>query len=161
MKHTKATVAVVAIGILLTLGYASHLGTVEYNKPEVVAPKLSHAQEVYIYALEWCESRGVQTAVNPKDRDNTPSYYSWQWKPSTFLEFGLQYKVLPKGTTLAQATELMKQYDLQHAVITAMVLDGRHINWAQQFPDCVTRHIGLPPRTPLPTASVDKKGQGA
>ena len=136
------------------------LSTTIYTKPETAAPTLSHAQEVYISALEWCESRGVQTAVNPKDRDNTPSYYSWQWKPSTFQEFGIQYGVLPKGTTLAQATEAMKSYNLQLAVISALVLDGRHVDWAQQFPDC-TKKLGIPPRTILPTASVDKKTQGA
>ncbi len=36
------------------------------NKEEYHAevPKISHAQEVWIYALEYCESRGVVTAVN-------------------------------------------------------------------------------------------------
>lgn len=42
--------------------------------PVVEMPKLTHQQEVWIYALEFCESRGNTEAINPKDLDGTPSY---------------------------------------------------------------------------------------
>lgn len=140
-QKTATIVAIVAMVAAAVLLYPR--GNARSDAEPAKGP--THQQQVWIYALEWCESRGVMAAVNPKDRDNTPSYYSWQWKPTTFLEFALKYGVVPKGTTLAQATELMKQYDLQHAVITAMVIDGRHIDWEQQFPDCVKHKVGRPP----------------
>lgn len=109
-----------------------------------VGPVLDHQQETWVAALEWCESRGVSTAVNPKDRDGTPSYYSFQFKPGTFQSFGIHYGVIPKGTTAVQTLELMKSYDLQKQIVGYMVLDKK-TNWYQQFPDCVKRKIGLPP----------------
>lgn len=48
---------------------------------------LKHRQEVWISALEWHESRGRNSALNPKDRDGTPSYSNFQWKPSTFIGY--------------------------------------------------------------------------
>lgn len=113
------------------------------NTP-VQSPILTHQQEVWMYALEWCESRGVQTSINPKDRDGTPSYYSWQFKPGTFKYLGIKYAVIPKETTDAQAFELMKDYKLQQQIVQNMILD-KDTKWNNEFPDCVKRKVGLPP----------------
>lgn len=107
-------------------------------------PTLTHAQLVYTYALEWCESGGDKAVINPKDSDNTPSYYSWQWKPSTFKYFGILYGILPKSETDAEAKIEMANYDTERKVLEAMVLHDRDINFAKQFPGC-TRKLGLPP----------------
>ncbi len=107
-------------------------------------PILTHQQEVWIYALEWCESRGVKSAINPNDKDNTPSYYSWQFKPGTFKNLGIKYGVLDPSTTDAQIPELLKDYQLQKDIVGFMVLD-KGTKWEQQFPDCVKRKIGRPP----------------
>jgi hypothetical protein len=105
---------------------------------------LSHAQLVWSYALEWCESQGVEGAVNPKDADGTPSYYSWQWKPSTFRYFGALYGVLASTTPEEELLTLMRDYDTERAVIEAMIAHRSEIVWGQQFPAC-TRKLGLPP----------------
>ena len=128
--------------------------TTKYQKIELPTPPLAHVeiksplthqQIVWTYSLEWCESRGVESAINPNDRDNTPSYYSFQWKPSTFLYFAKIYKVIPATTTPTESSKIMRDYTKQRAVIEAMVLDSKHINWHQQFPDCVAR-LGYPPK---------------
>ena len=113
--------------------------TVAYNGTATTTPerKLTHAQEVWISALEWCESRGDPKAINPKDRDGTPSYGSFQFKPSTLDYFAKHYGI---------ATTSVMDTDVQHAVIEAMVLDAKDVNWSQQFPDCVKRKVGYPPK---------------
>lgn len=114
--------------------------TVAYNGADTIAtttPQLSHAQQTWISALEWCESRGVESAINPKDRDGTPSYGSFQFKPSTLIYYAEIYGI-PTTTVMDTA--------VQRKVVEAMVLDGKHINWGQQFPDCVKNKVGLPPR---------------
>lgn len=133
------TATVAAATTLLTIPSTA---AYEAKKQE---PKLTHAQETWVSALEWCESRGVEGAINPKDRDGTPSYYSWQWKPSTFRYYGERYGVVATSTTDAELDKLMRDYATERRVIDAMVLDGKHINWQQQFPDCVKRKVGPPP----------------
>lgn len=107
-------------------------------------PILTHQQEVWRSALEWCESRGVKEAINPNDKDNTPSYYSWQFKPSTFKNLGILYGVLSPETTDAQIPELLKDYQLQKDIVGFMITD-KGTKWEQQFPDCVKKKIGRPP----------------
>lgn len=149
MKKTHKFLVLVALAaILLTLGYVHRAAGKETQadaQPEAAQSLLRHDQLVYTYALEWCESRGIETAINPKDRDNTPSYYSWQWKPSTFRYYGTRYGVLATSTTDAELKTAMADYGTQRQVLEAMVNDAGHINWNQQFPDC-TKKIGLPPK---------------
>lgn len=135
MKHTKTFLTAVAIGILLILGYAS-LKSQPDEKHEVV-PTLTHAQQVWKGALEWCESRGKIGAVNPKDRDGTPSYGSFQFKPSTLQYYAEKYNVPTATSTMDYAT--------QSAVVDQMILHRAEIDWSWQFPDCVKR-LGYPPR---------------
>ena len=77
------------------------------------------------------------------DKDGTPSYYSFQFKPGTFRGYGEQYGVIKKGLTQAELMELLKSYELQKEIVGYMILDPG-INWLQQFPDCVRKN-GLPP----------------
>lgn len=106
-------------------------------------PELSHEQEVWLYALEWCESRGVKTAINPEDNDGTPSYYSFQFKPDTFINYGIKYGLIPATTSPEELREKLKSYKYQKDIVTHMIHD-KSINWRQQFPDCVRKN-GLPP----------------
>lgn len=119
------------------------------NAPE---PKtllaLTHQQEVWIAALEWCESNGVVTAINPKDLDNTPSYYSWQFKPATFRYFATAYGIIATSTTDAQLSHLMADYQTERKVIEAMVFHRDDIQWGHQFPWCV-RKLGWPPKNDI------------
>lgn len=53
------------------------------STPQIVVPRFSHQQEIWMAALEWCESRGNNSAINWYDKDGTASYYAFQFKPGT------------------------------------------------------------------------------
>lgn len=91
-------------------------------------------QEIWLSALEWCESNGKHTAVNPKDLDGTPSYGAFQFKPSTFELFSKKYSV--QG-------ELMNR-DVQRLIVSQM-LNDKTVQWNKQFPAC-TKKLGWPPK---------------
>ncbi len=106
------------------------------SEEEVLVPKLSHAQMVWSYALEYCESRGNKDAINPKDLDGTPSLGAMQFKPSTLVYFADKYNVAISTSTM--------DYDSQRAVLEQMILHKDEIKWSQQFPWCVKK-LGPPP----------------
>lgn len=136
------------IGILFLVATAIiPLGKAEdalADKAEQIQSKLTHKQEVWLYALEWCESRGDLTAINPKDKDGTPSYYSFQFKPSTLKYYGQMYGLIEEEISNKVLMEKLKSYELQKSIVTEMILDPG-IKWRQQFPDCVKK-LGLPPK---------------
>lgn len=111
--------------------------------PEIV-PRFTHQQELWLASLEWCESKGDNTAVNPADLDGTPSYYAFQFKPSTFKWLGEKYGVIESGKTHDEVMELMKRYELQKAIVEYMMEDPT-TKWSNQFPGCV-RKLGWPPK---------------
>jgi hypothetical protein len=105
---------------------------------------LLHRQETWISALEWCESRGKNTALNPEDLDGTPSYSNFQWKPSTLLGYEKQYGLIATSTKLVDVPNLLKDYELQRDIVRHMIKD-KNVVWSKQFPDCTKRFVGLPP----------------
>lgn len=105
---------------------------------------VSYAQNVWLSALQWCESRGKETAINKKDRDGTPSYYSFQFKPQTFKSFGEIYGIISKGLSDKEIMVLLKDTSLQRQIVSDMILDPT-TNWSQQFPVCTVK-LGLPPK---------------
>ena len=107
-------------------------------------PKISHRQDVWLYALEWCESGGRETAVNPMDLDGTKSYYSFQFKPGTFRMYGERYGILEKNITDELLMEKLKSYELQREIVKNMLFD-KSVRWNNEFPDCVKR-LGWPPK---------------
>lgn len=155
MKKRKIVVAIVT-AIICILIWVIGSRTVARAEPTVIVteqkPKptleqldLEHRQETWISALEWCESRGRNDALNKVDRDGTPSYSNFQWKPGTLLYYGKMYKYIATTTSITSIPELLKDYELQRNVVRSMVKDPG-INWYQQFPDCVKLKVGLPPR---------------
>jgi hypothetical protein len=116
-----------------------------FDQTNVISPSkwmnLSHEQEVWIHALEWCESRGVKTAINPLDNDGTPSYYSFQFKPETFKNYGIKFGLLKADISDEEIMEKIKDYDLQKEIVTDMLLNME--NLSNQFPNCV-RQLGRP-----------------
>lgn len=155
MTNTKI-IAIVAVLIALALLLAAPIAhsekivvaeKVEASTPEItpveVPPRFSHQQETWIAALEWCESRANNEAVNWYDKDGTASYYAFQFKPGTLRWFGEKYGVIEKGKTDAEIMELLKVYAVQRAIVEFMVEDPG-TRWEQQFPDCV-RKLGRPP----------------
>ena len=107
--------------------------------------QLIHQQDVWIYALEWCESRGKYDALNPKDLDGTPSYSNFQWKPSTLLHFAKKYHLILDTVTLKSVPDLLENYELQREILRQMIQDDSVV-WTKQFPDCVKYKIGYPPK---------------
>jgi hypothetical protein len=108
-------------------------------------PKVDRRLEVWLSALEWCESRGIPEAINAKDRDGTPSYYSFQFKPSTFILFGKQYGLITSTSTKdARLDREMRDTELTRAIVRRMARDPE-VNMYNQFPDCISRKIGPPP----------------
>lgn len=107
-------------------------------QPITPSPKsfeLSRAQKAWLGALEWCESNGVEAAINPKDVDGTPSLGLLQFKPSTFRSFSKLYGIAATSTMNA---------DIQEEIVTQMILRGG-VNWRKQFPVCTSK-LGLPPK---------------
>lgn len=128
-----------AAGMIWFFLYAEKAG-----RPEEVAEIVTHAQDTWERALEWCESRGLLEAVNPNDLDGTPSWYSWQWKPETFKSYGEKYLVIEPGLDAKTIKERMKQYKTQKLILDNMVNDPA-IKWEHEFPGCVKK-IGRPPK---------------
>ena len=147
---TKKTLAGLIGGvILLSLAVGLKASGLFAQVAEVWAPalvwsdKITHQQEVWLHALEWCESRGLKTAINPKDLDGTPSYYSFQFKPSTFKQFGIKYGLFSKKISDAEVKAKLDDYALQKKIVATMINDARVI-WTREFPVCV-RKLGRPP----------------
>ncbi len=135
-KTTKA-LTTLAVVCAIVVGVYAIPAKSEYEAPVPPEPPLlTHAQEVYKYALEWCESHGKPSAINPKDRDNTPSYGGYQFKPSTLVYYGNKY-----GVAIATST---MDYESQSKVVAQMIVHRKEINWHQQFPVCVG-NLGTPP----------------
>lgn len=104
--------------------------------PIIAERTLTHQQDVWISALEWCESSGITDAINPEDLDGTPSYGAFQFKPSTLDMFAKKYGV---------ATTTLMDYETQRKVVEQMVLHRDEIKWEKQFPWCVKK-LGRPPK---------------
>ena len=103
--------------------------------PATATPTTTPRQEIYLSALEWCESSGIPSNINPKDLDGTPSLGAFQFKPSTFDLYSKKYGIA--------TTSVMSEPE-QRAIVRGMIHDPS-IRWHHQFPDCVAK-LGLPPR---------------
>lgn len=135
MKKQITILILIAIVVFSLVDYVGgRMTRVEYIAND--EPKLSHRQEVWLNVLEWCESRGNAQAINPEDRDGTPSYGAFQFKPSTLDYYAEMYGV---------ATTTLMDYETQRKVVEKMILHRDEINWNKQFPDCVKKN-GLPPK---------------
>jgi len=142
MKNKKWIVGVM-IALLAT---ALAIRVIGRKEPEVeskkVTQELSHRQIVWIYALEWCESAGIKQALNPRDRDGTPSYGGFQFKPETFVYYFDKYKLEVPQLRADEISFL--HYDSQKKILERMIFD-KDVKWTREFPDCVKK-LGLPPR---------------
>lgn len=150
---SKFAVASISIGLLFNFllgGSAEVQPPAIQNEPQFIKTEkeISHQQKVWIFALEFCESKGKGIeAINPKDLDNTPSYYHFQWKPSTFKSYAIKYKLLRNDLEYEDYFNWMSDYDLQYKIVSRMVNDKNitpHIWRNVLFPGCIKR-LGLPP----------------
>ncbi len=136
MKHKQKVVAIIAIILAMSIVSAIQvIGTKMTTVTYVSTIKLSHRQELWKSSLEYCESRGDPNAINEEDLDGTPSYGSFQFKPSTLDYFADKYGI---------ATTTVMDYEVQNAVVIQMILHRDEIRWDRQFPWCVKK-LGSPP----------------
>lgn len=142
---TRTHIGALAIVVMLIIFSAFLLTPREVKSIETIEPApqtdLQRRQEVWISALSWCESRGVETAVNKVDRDGTPSYGLMQFKPDTFYSLSKKYG-LPSDVSYMDAEQ-------QKEIVRHMINDPEFTDHSlkyQQFPDCIQRFVGLPPR---------------
>lgn len=147
-KRTIITIA--AATALLTTFFALPLTTSQTDVPRETPQSVTretpdHRLETWLSALEWCESQGLGTAINPEDLDGTPSYFWYQFKPSTFLGFGKQYGLLASTTKLEGILDReMKDYELTRNIVRHMARDPK-VNLYNQFPWCLKK-LGPPPK---------------
>lgn len=145
-RHVIAIASIVSISVSILL-----TPSIEFRKKdtrpieELITIERSHPLETWLSALEWCESRGVASAINEVDRDGTSSFYSFQYKPSTFKDFGEAYGILAKGLPSKTLSDLLKDTTMQRDITRIMSQDP-HVELAGQFPECL-RKIGRPPKT--------------
>lgn len=110
--------------------------TIEYS------PEPPYSQQKFLDALIRCESGGNPNAINPKDRDGTPSLGVLQFKPSTLYYFAhVKYKILP-DIEEEEIMNLIFDPDLQIRVAKLMILDPQ-VDLSRQFPDCYRRYHSL------------------
>lgn len=155
MKKIIITLEILAVALIITLlalPTPANNDRMEQEKIQEYEPELTeaeleliHRQETWISALEWFESRGRNSAVNPQDRDGTPSYSNFQWKPSTFIGYAKKYELIPRDKTTDDFHELVKDYELQREIVRRMINDP-DVNFYNEFPDVTRNKIGLPPR---------------
>lgn len=139
---------VIAVAILLAICSRQIISWVgllsaQVSSGAIFPLNLTHEQETWLAALEWCESSGVPAKINKKDLDGTSSYFSFQFKPSTFKLYGIRYGLFYSDVNDDYVKQKMADYELQKKMVSLMFSDPR-VNWKREFPDCVKR-IGLPP----------------
>ncbi len=139
-KQTLGWILIAVAFILIAVSYRIS----ESVEPAVItappADVLTAPQRVWMNALRWCESNGIDGSINPKDRDSTPSWGRYQFKPGTFTYYQGLYG-LPKA-------ELMDG-EAQERIVEQMIVRGG-ITWKNEFPEC-TRKLGQPPKAKLST----------
>lgn len=100
--------------------------------------------EAWLDKLEYCESGGKSTAVNPKDLDGTPSYGAFQFKPGTLKHYGVKYGLVASNLETADYINLAFDPVLTRDIVRHMAYDEA-VRWRGEFPGC-TAKIGLPPK---------------
>lgn len=139
------------VALLIALHLANtKLGRVSYTAPivevahaevDTAAKILDHRQEVWLSALEWCESSGKNDAINAEDLDGTPSYGAYQFKPGTFSGYVNKYGIeveREKGDLYT-----FMNYSTQRKIVKRMMSDPE-VRWEHEFPWCVKK-LGRPP----------------
>jgi len=91
------------------------------------------AREDWLDELIICESGGNPNALNPIDRDGTPSHGILQFKDTTFAMYADRYGIIAELYD-ASAQKQMVRY----------MMDDARVVWHNEFPDCV-RRLGVPP----------------
>jgi hypothetical protein len=99
------------------------------NEIKSTTTPLTHKQELWLFALEWCESRG-DTNIKIIDSNNKFSYGAFQFQMDTFLMYGKKYGILSEEITPEMAENgLIYDYDIQKTIARKMIEDGLGYHW--------------------------------
>ena len=141
-----ALLIMIAIYIVIEI-IGGQVTKVTYVAEAAVAPEpqmseaLKHRREVWLSALEWCESAGRPDAINKEDLDGTPSYGAFQFKPGTFSHYVNKYGIEVEREKSDLYTFM--NYNTQRKIVSRMI-DDPNVRWANEFPGCVKK-LGRPP----------------
>ena len=108
-------------------------------KVEYTVTETRHSKQDFIDFLIQCESGGNDKAINPRDRDGSPSWGLLQFKPDTLYKYVKRYSILPS----IESQEIMNVIfdgELQVRVLKEMLEDPA-VDWYREFPDCYRRWI--------------------
>lgn len=120
--------------------YVAHVEAAVAPEPQM-SEALKHRREVWVSALEWCESSGRRGAINENDLDGTPSYGAFQFKPGTFSHYVNKYGIEVKRDKEDLYTFM--NYNAQKEIVNKMIDDPK-VRWESEFPWCIKK-IGRPP----------------
>lgn len=103
-------------------------------------------REEIVGAMIVCESGGNDSALNPCDKDKTPSFGRLQFKPETLKRYVLKYEFFSQEEVDAWTWDDLMEHvwdgELQERIFRKM-LDDSDVNFAWEFPDCYRRHWQL------------------
>lgn len=90
-----------------------------------------------VYKLEQCESQHTSWAINPKDRDGTPSYGAFQFKPTTLLYYAKKYgyEINPEPNEILNLA--FDRYFTAEIVIK--MFQDKSVNLNREFPVCIKK----------------------
>lgn len=120
---------------------AASVEVAEAEEVQKMDPKLQHRREIWISALEWCESAGRNDAINKEDLDGTPSYGAFQFKPGTFSHYVNKYNIEVERKESDLYTFM--NYNTQRKIVARMI-DDPGVRWESEFPWCIKK-LGRPP----------------
>lgn len=98
------------------------------SEEEVPMHEPTHRQQVYLHALQFCESSG-RTDIKIMDSNNKHSYGGLMFQMSTFLSQGKKYELIAGSTTAVQGEKMIYDIELQEAIAHRMLEDGGERNW--------------------------------
>lgn len=116
-----------------------------WHETGIMQCEITRRQEVWKNALQWHESRAILEAKNPKDRDGTPSWGPYQFKPGTVKNYGVKYKMLRNDLTNEEYIEYAKDIEFIDEIVDRMFCDSE-VKWEREFPVVVLEKIGFPPK---------------
>ena len=110
-------------------------------EPLIPENQVSTTTTAILRDLRACESQGRDSAINPKDRDLTPSWGRYQFKPSTLYGWGKQYGTITDMEP-AEIMNVIMDGDLQERTLIEVLKDHQKDKrwWNQQFPDCGNKY---------------------
>lgn len=121
------------------------------NNPQFVAQNafISHLyakgdiRQLILEKMLICESSNNPNAINPCDKDFTPSYGCLQFKPNTLKGYAKKYN-LADTSQWSYEDAINWTFDCEFETkIFLIMLDDEKVDFTNEFPDCFRRYKQL------------------